>query len=138
MIQLLFKEIRQLRPIAYLWFFLLVFGYAIQFFTERLDENTFGQWCEGYCDYGSNVAVASFIVLLAMVTAYSLFPREYDESTIDLLRALPISRSHIFIAKVLAGWLVLIALHVISYSMDAALLLFCLTACCCPGLERLG
>jgi len=57
-----------------------------------------------------------------MVTAYSLFPREYDESTIDLLRALPVSRSQIFMAKVLAGWLVLVVLHLLSYSIDAVLL----------------
>ena len=44
MIRLIAKEIRQLQPIAYLWLAILVFGYGIQFFTERVDENTFGDW----------------------------------------------------------------------------------------------
>jgi ABC-type transport system involved in cytochrome c biogenesis permease component len=122
MIRLVAKEFRQLRPIAYLWLAILLFGYVIQFFTERVDENTFGSWCEGYCDYNSNITVAVFIIILALVTAYSLFPREHDEATIDLLRALPVSRASIFIAKVLAAWLLLVVLNVLSYGFDAFLL----------------
>lgn len=122
MIRLIAKEIRQLQPIAYLWFAILVFGYGIQFFTERVDENTFGDWCEGYCDYNSSAAVAVFIILLALVTAYSLFPREHDEGTIDLLRSLPVSRKSIFIAKVLSAWLLLVGFNALSYSLDVLLL----------------
>ena len=122
MIRLIAKEIRQLQPIAYLWFAILIFGYGIQFFTERVDENTFGDWCEGYCDYSANTAVAVFIILLALVTAYSLFPREHDESTIDLLRALPVSRKSIFIAKVFAAWLILVGFNFVSYGLDVLLL----------------
>lgn len=122
MIRLIAKEIRQLRPIAYLWLAIILFGYVIQFFTERVDENTFGSWCEGYCDYNSSVTVAIVTIVLALVTAYSLFPREHDEATIDLLRALPVSRVSIFIAKVLAAWLLLAMLNVLSYSFDVFLL----------------
>lgn len=122
MIRLFTKEFRQLRPIAYLWLAILLFGYVIQFFTERVDENTFSSWCEGYCDYNSTIAVTVSTILLALVTAYSLFPREHDEATIDLLRSLPVSRVSIFTAKVLAGWLLLVALNVLSYSVDALLL----------------
>jgi hypothetical protein len=122
MIRLIVKEFRQLKPIGYLWLAILLFGYTIQFFTERVDENTFGGWCEGYCDYNSNMGVAVFNVFLAWVTAYSLFPREHDESTIDFLRALPVSRASIFIAKVLAAWLLLVVLNVLSYGFDAFLL----------------
>ncbi|MFT7214804.1 MAG: hypothetical protein ACI9XK_005075, partial [Granulosicoccus sp.] len=66
MIRLIAKEFRQLRPIAYLWLAIILFGYVIQFFTERVDENTFGSWCEGYCDYNSNITVAVFTILLAL------------------------------------------------------------------------
>lgn len=122
MISLIAKELRQLRPIAWLWLAVLVLGYGMQFFTERVDEQTFGSWCEGYCEYSSNAGVAVFLVLLALVTAYSLFPREHDEATIDFLRALPVSRPAIFVAKVVAAWLILCAINILSYGIDRALL----------------
>lgn len=122
MIRLIVKEFHQLRPIAYLWLAILTFGHVIQFSTERVDENTFSSWCEGYCDFNSDVTVAVFTIILALVTAYSLFPREHDDATIDLLRALPVSRVAIFTAKVLAAWILLILLNVLSYSIDAVLL----------------
>lgn len=122
MISLIAKELRQLRPIAWLWLAVLVLGYGMQFFTERVDEQTFGSWCEGYCEYSSNAGVAVFLVLLALVTAYSLFPREHDEGTIDFLRALPVSRASVFIAKVLAAWLLLCVINLLSYGLDRVLL----------------
>lgn len=122
MIQLITKEWRQLLPIAWLWLAVLLLGYLLQFSTERLDEQTFTSWCEGYCDYNSNVVVAFIGALFALVTAYSLFPREHDDATIDFLRALPISRLSIFVAKFLAAWLLLCAIHLSAYLMDALLL----------------
>ena len=122
MIRLIAKELKQLLPIAYLWLAVLVLGYAMQFLTERVDEKTFGGWCEGYCEYNSNPAVAVFLVLVALVTAYSLFPREHDDATIDFLRALPVSRKAVFIAKVAAAWILLCIVNVLSYSLDRALL----------------
>lgn len=122
MIRLIAKEFSQLRPIAYLWLAIITFGYAIQFSTERVDENTFASWCQGYCDGNSNVMVAVLIIVLTFVTAYSLFPREHDEATIDFLRALPVSRASIYIAKVLAAWLILVVLTVFGYSFDAFVL----------------
>lgn len=122
MISLLAKELRQLLPITALWMAVLVLGYGMQFFTERTDEQTFGSWCEGYCDYGSNVGVAVFLVLMALVTAYSLFPRELDDSTIDFLRALPVSAASVFVAKFLAAWILLCGVNLLSYGIDRALL----------------
>ena len=66
--------------------------------------------------------VAIAIIALALVSAYSLFPREHDESTIDFLRALPVSRSSIFIAKVFAAWLLMATLNVLSYGLDRLML----------------
>ncbi len=109
-------------PIAWLWMAVLILGYITQFGTERIDEQTFASWCDGYCDYDSNVVVAFVGILLALVTAYSLFPREHDEATIDFLRALPISRGSIFIAKFVAAWLLLCFINLVSYSIDALLL----------------
>lgn len=122
MIRLMRKEWRQLLPIAYLWLAVLLLNYVIQFFTERVDEQTFFGWCEGYCGYESSATVTIFSALIALVTAYSLFPREHDDATIDLLRALPVGRSRIFVAKVLTAWLLLCAINLVAYGLDAFLL----------------
>jgi len=122
MTRLIAKEFRQLLPIGYLWLAVLVLGYAMQLFSERIDEQTFSAWCEGYCDYSGNSAIAIFSVLLALVTAYSLFPREHDDATIDFLRSLPLSRRSLFLSKVVAAWLLLAGINLLSYLLDALLL----------------
>lgn len=109
-------------PIACLWLAVLALGYLTKFATERFDEQTFSAWCEGYCDYNSGATVVIFTALVALVTAYSLFPREYDDATIDFLRALPVSRSMIFIGKVLAAWVLLCLINIIAYGVDYWLL----------------
>ena len=50
MIRLVRKELLQLIPIAYLWLAVYGISYLVQFFTERLDEQTFGGWCSEHCD----------------------------------------------------------------------------------------
>ncbi len=122
MLRLIAKEARQLFPIGALWLAVLVLNYAIQLATERFDEQTFTSWCEGYCDYNSSATVVIFTALIALVTAYSLFPREHDDATIDFLRALPVTRRSVFISKVFAAWALLCAINVLSYSLDALLL----------------
>lgn len=122
MLRLLVKESRQLLPIGCLWLSVLVLNYIVQFSTERIDELTFGGWCEGYCDYDTSAFVIVFSVLIALVTAYSLFPREHDDATIDFLRALPVSPRAVFIAKVFAGWGLLVLINLLSYGLDALLL----------------
>ena len=122
MLKLYFKETRQLLPIGALWLVVIALSYGIQFFTERFDEQTFGNWCEGFCDYNSGSTVFVFNALIALVTAYSLFPREHDDSTIDFLRALPVGRGSVFIAKVMAAWLLLCLINVLGYGLDAIIL----------------
>ena len=122
MIALVSKELRQLRPIAWLWIAVLVFGYATELLTGRVDEKTFGAWCEGYCDPGTGPFVAAVSILFTLITAYALFPREHDESTIDFLRALPVRRSSVYAAKVLAAVVLLVGVNLASYGIDAALL----------------
>lgn len=119
---LVLKELRQLLPIAWLWIAILVFSYLTRVFTERIDEETFASWCEGYCEAGSQPMLAALAIIFTLVTAYSLFPREHDESTIDFLRALPLSRWQIHAGKFLAGWLLMIGINVLSYGIDALLL----------------
>jgi len=121
-IALLGKELRQLLPIAGLWLTVLVIGYATQFIGSRIDEETFGSWFEEALSVGLNPSLAALQALLALVTAWALFPREHDDSTIDFLRGLPVSGNVVFAAKVLAGWSVLLLLTVLSYGIDATLL----------------
>ena len=122
MLRLFIKESRQLLPITCLWLAVLMLNYIIQFATERYDEQTFSSWCEGYCDYNSSATIMIFTALIALVTAYSLFPREHDDATIDFLRALPLTRRSVFFAKVLAAWALLCFINVLSYGIDAWML----------------
>lgn len=43
------------------------------------------------------------LYLMGIIVGYSLFPREYEEKTIDFLHSLPITRGQVFLAKWLAG-----------------------------------
>lgn len=122
MIRLIRKELLQLVPIAYLWLAVYGISYLVQIFTERLDEQTFGGWCAEHCSLTPSYAITIVIMLITLVTAYSLFPREHDDSTVDFLRALPVSRRSIFIAKFLAAWILLIGLNILGYGTDYLLL----------------
>ena len=122
MIRLILKELRQLSPIGLLWLALLAVGWAMQLFAGRVDEESFGSWYEEVLGAGTDPGVAVIASIVCLVTAWSLFPREHDDSTIDFLRALPVSRARIFAAKVLAATLLLAAVFALGYGLDAALL----------------
>ncbi len=122
---LLFKELRQLAPILVLWSVVLLIGYISQLATIRLDQHSFSAWCGEFCSAGLNAESMFFVVVTAIfcvVTAYSLFPREHDDATIDFLNALPVSRATIFVAKCLAAWLAVSAISSLSYVLDYGLL----------------
>ena len=122
MIRLIAKELRQLSPIALLWTALLVVGWAMQLLVGRVDEESFGSWYEEALGPGIEPGVAIVASLIVLVTAWSLFPREHDDSTIDFLRALPVSRAATFAAKILAAMLLLGGVFTLGYALDAALL----------------
>ena len=122
MIRLVLKELRQLSPIGLLWIALLAIGWAVQLVTGRLDEESFGGWYEEVLGQGIDPGVAVVGALVCLVTAWSLFPREHDDSTIDFLRALPVSRPALFGAKILAAMVLLGGVFALGYGLDAALL----------------
>ncbi len=122
MFVLIFKELRQLLPIAWLWLAVIALGFASRLIGSRADEETFASWYEGYLDVGSDPMIAAVAALVGLVTAWSLFPREIDDSTIDFLRALPVSRTQVFMAKYLAAVLLVSCLTIFSYGIDALLL----------------
>ena len=125
MMPLLAKELRQLFPIVFLWLALLLMSYISLLTTRRFDEQSFAVWCAEYCAPGMNAEVMSNVILimvLLLVTAYSLYPREFDDSTIDFLNALPVSRITIFVAKCLAAWLSMCAVLALGYLIEFGLL----------------
>jgi len=82
MISLIGKELKQLLPFTFLWLSLLALYIGVELSTLRIDESSYLSWCDQYCDSGVNSDIALFNILLYMIAAYSLFPREFDESTI--------------------------------------------------------
>jgi len=124
MIRLVQKELKQLLPFTFLWLCLVVLFYGTELASVRIDEESYLSWCKAYCDVGTNVDLVLFTVLFYMIAAYSLFPREFDESTVDFLRSLPIGRKKIFISKVFAAWLLLTLLVLLDRFLQGALLAF--------------
>jgi len=124
MMRLMAKELKQLLPYVILWLSLLALYIGVQLSTVRIDESSYLSWCDQYCNVGSNTDIALFNIVLYMIAAYSLFPREYDDSTIDFLRSLPVSRSRIYIAKILSAWVLLCLLLLLERVLQFSLLSF--------------
>ncbi len=107
MIALYKKELRGLLPLLLLVAFVFGGGFLFRPLAERLDEITWvGQ--SGHLGAGEGRQYAAMLIVVALIAAYSVFPREHDEGTIELLYALPINRRGIFTAKALAAWTILI------------------------------
>jgi len=122
MMRLIQKELKQLLPFAFLWLCLVVLVYGAELATIRIDETSYLAWCKSYCDVGTDTDLVLFTILLYMIAAYSLFPREFDESTVDFLRSLPIGRTRLFFSKVLAAWMLLCGLLILDRVLQGAIL----------------
>ncbi len=108
MIALYKKELRGLLPLLLLVALLFGGDFLYRPLAERLDEIT---WVEqsGHLLAGEGKDYGLILMVMALIAAYSVFPREHDEGTIELLYALPIRRHGLFAAKALAAWTVLVA-----------------------------
>ena len=124
MIHLVLKELKQLLPFTFLWLCLVALFYGSELATVRIDEESYVSWCKVYCDVGTNIDLVLFTILFYMIAAYSLFPKEFDEATVDFLRSLPIGRQKIFFSKVFAAWLLLCLLLVLDRVLQAGVLAF--------------
>jgi len=122
MISLIGKELKQLLPYTFLWLSLLALYIGVELSTLRIDESSYLSWCDQYCREGANPDIALFNIVLYMIAAYSLFPREYDDSTIDFLRSLPIARSKIFLSKITSAWILLCSLLLLERFLQFSLL----------------
>ncbi len=124
MIRLMLCQIKQLMPFVLLWFALIGIFFGLQLATGRIDELSYLDWCGDYCNVGSDANLVLLNVLLYMIACYSLFPREFDDQTIDFVRSLPVSRVQIFLAKVLAAILLLCLLNIVEMIIQSALSAF--------------
>ncbi len=108
MITLYRKELHGLLPLLALVALVFGGGLLLRPLSERLDEITW-EAQSGHLQAGEGQEYALLLMTMALIAAYSVFPREHDEGTIELLYALPITRGRIFAAKASAAWTVLIA-----------------------------
>lgn len=114
------KELRALLPLQ----ILMILANSADFFyrplTQRLDEKA---WTDisSYISQGEGADFGVSLVVFSLLIAYSLFPREHDEGTIDFLYSLPVTRRAIFVAKVAAGWTVLLTGCVVLQLSDFTL-----------------
>lgn len=124
MIALITKELRQLMPIAFLWIALLALSIGIELASSRIDEQSYELFCDALCAPGIEYSQAIFLLIMCLVTAYSLYPREVDERTIDFLHALPIKKSTIFYGKFIAAFGMVCMLLLFGYGLLTLLLAF--------------
>lgn len=124
MIRLMLCQFKQMLPFVLLWFALMLIFFSMELYTNRVDEMSYLAWCGEFCHVGSDANLVLFTVLLYLIASYSLFPREFDERTIDFVRSLPISRGRIYIAKVLAAVLLLCLLNVAEVAVQSVMLAF--------------
>ncbi|MBN1903661.1 MAG: ABC transporter permease subunit [Deltaproteobacteria bacterium] len=100
------KEIRQLLPIAILLILFFTAQLIYEPFSGRLDEKSWSVICE-YLEPDIPFPISLFLMILCLMTAYALFPREHDDRTIDYLYSLPVSRNAVFLSKFIAALLIL-------------------------------
>lgn len=107
MIALYKKELRALLPLLIVIGLLFGADFTYRPLDERIDEVSWVDQSSQLSPGKGKEELAIIFMIFALIAAYSVFPREHDEKTIEFLYALPLRRSHIFFAKALAAWTVL-------------------------------
>jgi len=111
------KEIRYLAPVAVFFFLLL----CLELFSMPLSSPMLeSHWYQMHPSLEDSDIIGVVVYFFGFVMAYSLFPREYEERTIDFLHTLPVTRRQIFWSKTSAAF-VLIFLVLFSYELCYAL-----------------
>ena len=124
MIRLWRKELRQLLPVTIVWLITSVLGIVTQLLSNRPDEVSFSEYCDSYCTPGFSPEYAVFTVIFALTFAYSLFPREHDEATINFLRPLPVARTTVFWVKFIAALSAIVFISLFTLALEALMLSF--------------
>jgi len=119
---LLRKELRALLPLLVLCAALFGLNLLYVPLVERLDEVSWTGAMDGAIRPGGDGALSVLLLIVSLVVAYSLFPREHDDGTIAFLYSLPTTRGRVFLAKVTAGALVLaggvLAQHLVAWLLQ--------------------
>ncbi|MGD9162921.1 MAG: ABC transporter permease subunit [Desulfobacteraceae bacterium] len=117
------KELRQLLPVAILIILFFTAQLIYNPVSGRLDE---GSWSSisGYLEPNSQVSSSIILIILCLMTAFSLLPREYDDRTIEYLYSLPISRSAVFLSKFVVALSILYGAMMLGCLADWMLQLF--------------
>lgn len=120
MIALYLKELRALLPLQVLVVLANSGDVLYRPLTQRLDEKA---WTDisSYLRPSEGGAYGVELLVFGLLVAYSLFPREHDERTIEFLYSLPVTRRAIFAAKALAGLTVLVVGAVVLQITDGLL-----------------
>jgi len=119
MMTLFRTELRQLLPIAALWFVLELLFYAWRLFTTRLDETSHADLCGELCFTGTPTSAILILIVVLLLIGWNLFPRDSDDGTLAHLQSLAVSRRQIYCSKILAGLTLVIALFAISALLTA-------------------
>jgi hypothetical protein len=101
---LFWKEIRSLRAFLLAVFALLILGHAHTLLTEFPDSRPFTP-----TRIITDVSPTSTVTVMAILLGVGLLLREHRDGTLTFLDALPVSRSQVFLAKLAAGMLLLLA-----------------------------
>ena len=100
------KELRNLMSLFPVFFLLFCGDIIVVPLTQPLDEVS---WFEIHSGLSADSIGPFLFYLMGIIVAYSLFPREYEERTIEFLHSLPVSRGQIFVAKWMAGTVLILA-----------------------------
>lgn len=106
---LVWKEFRVLAPLLPLFFLVFSADLVVLPLTIPLDQVS---WFNLHGGLHPDSFEPFFLYVMGLTLGFSLFPREYEEKTIEFLHTLPVTRAQIFAAKWLAAtlFLVLVAL----------------------------
>ena len=117
------KEFRQLLPVAILIIIFFTAQLIYNPVSGRLDEDSWSK-ISGYLEPDSQVSSSIVLIILCLMTSFSLFPREYDDRTIEYLYSLPISRNAVFFSKFIVALSILYGAMLLGCLADYLLQLF--------------
>lgn len=96
------KEMKHLAPTGLLFAFLLGLDFIFYPLVQPLDQISWFEAQDGLNPDGSQW-LGPLVYIMGLSFGFSLYPREYEERTIDFLHTLPVTRAQIFVGKWLAA-----------------------------------
>lgn len=104
------KELRSIRPFLGLVLAVIALGLLYEAFSGLPNARPMARAYEDYISLDRGGTTLCFLVAFAL--ASGLLVREYDDGTMEFLDSLPVSRSRVFVAKVVTGlgvlWLLVV------------------------------